>query len=276
MCDICTKYFMYSSDDVLFLISCRCNHVLCTVCIPYLYQMNKNQYCSFQYSCCLHFNITKEHTLHIITHYFKGMTFKKLHEEINVFAEQNISWIRKVGVSKFNKFSMSPQDYIQNLVSRDIVLDELALLIAARVLNIHCVVLMANRYWLTKSDGSYENCLLKLAFTGNSSFKELTLKQAEELAEVDEDLEGTGLVDNGDESQSEGDSDSGCSCEGSCNCSNPSDVPSSQYNGDSDDPSVIILSSDEVDLATVRIHLMFPLPSTMVILIIPLLLFIFR
>ena len=150
---------------------------------------------------------------------------------------------------------MSPPDYIQNLVSGDVVLDELALLIVARVLNIHCVVLMADRYWSTKSDGSYENCLLKLAFTGNSSFKELTSRQAQELAEVDEDLEGTGLVDDGNDSQSEGDSDSGCSCEGSCDCSNPSDVPSSQYDSDSDDPSVIVLSSGEVDVSPQPINL---------------------
>ena len=120
--------------------------MLCTVCIPFSYHINKNQYCSFQYSCCLHFDITKERTLHIVTHYFKDLTLEKLREDINVFAEQNISWIRKVGVSTFNKLSMSPLDYIQNLVSGDVVLDELALLIVARVLNIHCVVLMADRY----------------------------------------------------------------------------------------------------------------------------------
>ena len=114
---------------------------------------------------------------------------------------------------------------------------------------------MADRYWSTKSDGSYENCLLKLTFTGNSSFKELTSRQAQELAEVDEDLEGTGLVDDGNDSQSEGDSDSGCSCEGSCDCSNPSDVPSSQYDGDSDDPSVIVLSLDEADVSPQPINL---------------------
>ena len=189
----------------------------------------------------------------MVTHYFKDLTLEKLHEDINVFAEQNIRWIRKVGVSTFNKLSMSPPDYIQNLVSGDVVLDELALLIVARVLNIHCVVLMADRYWSTKSDGSYENCLLKLAFTGNSSFKELTSRQAQELAEVDEDLEGTSLVDDGNDSQSEGYSDSGCSCEGSCDCSNPSDVPSSQYDGDSD--SVIVLSLDEVDVSPQPINL---------------------
>ena len=67
----------------------------------------------------------------MVTHYFKDLTLEKLHEDINVFAEQNISWIRKVGVSTFNKLSMSPPDYTQNLVSGDVVLDELALLIVA-------------------------------------------------------------------------------------------------------------------------------------------------
>ena len=199
---------------------------------------------SFQYVCCLKLDLMKEQTLHQITHCMQYITLEKLLQKINEFASEqtNLTWISQVSQSTLSKFSMTASDYVHDLEQSTFILDELAILIACRVFNIHCVVLMSQRYWSTRSDGFYNDCEVKLAFTGNYAFKHIASKAAEELDNIDEDLDGTSNLDqdNGDEIDSE---ESDCNCEGTCTCENPSDTPTS-----SDSESEIIeLSSTEED-----------------------------
>ena len=87
---------------------------------------------------------------------------------------------------------------------------------------------------------------MKLAFTSNYVFKHIASKALEELDNIHEDLDGTGIFeqDNRDDMDSE---DSDCNCEGTCTCENPSDTPTS-----SDSESEIIeLSSIEEDFSLV-------------------------
>ena len=198
--------------------------------------------------------MTKERTLHILKHYLNGMSLDALRQQINMFCEKNINWIQKVGVSTFNKLSLSPQDYVKGLVEGTVNLDELALLIAARALNIHIVVLCKDRYWSMRSDKSHEDCQVKLAFMGGHSFKELTSKVVEDFDQsFEEDLERTGL---GQESESDSDSKSQCNCEGTCTCSDPYDASDNTSDDNAsngnDADSVIMLSSDDaMDLSAV-------------------------
>ena len=198
--------------------------------------------------------MTKERTLHILMHYLNGMSLDALRQQIDMFCEKNINWIRKVGVSTFNKLSLSPWDYVKGLVEGTVNLDEVVLLIAARALNIHIVVLCKDRYWSTRSDKSHEDCQVKLAFMGGHSFKELTSKVVEDYDQsFEEDLEGTGL---GQESDSDSDSKSQCNCEGTCTCSdlydasdNTSDDNTS--NANNADSVIMLLSDDAMDLSAV-------------------------
>ena len=113
-----------------------------------------------------------------------GMSLEELRQQINMFSADIIKWIHKVGVSTFNKFLLSPQDYVNTLVEGTAVFDELAFLIAARVLNIHVVVSLAERYWSTKANVSHEICHVKLAFSVDYSIKEITSKKAVDFDKV--------------------------------------------------------------------------------------------
>ena len=146
-----------------FLNPCGCdgNHVL-----RYILQNILNQCYSLQYDCCLKYDMTKERTLHILMHYLNGMSLDAIRQQIDMFCEKNINWIQKVVVSTFNKLPLSPRDYVKGLVEGTVDLDEVALLIAARALNIHIVVLYKDRYWSKRLDKSHEDCQVKLAFTG--------------------------------------------------------------------------------------------------------------
>ena len=157
-------------------------------------------------------------------------------------------------MSTFNKFLISPRDYVQGLVEGTVDLDELALLIVARACNIHVVVLCKERYWSTRADKSHEDFEVKLAFLGGHSFKELTSKAADDFDKsFEKDLQGTGLAD------SESYTGSGCSkCDGACYCSDPSDNTSDPLDGedptDGEDAVLIISLSlgDAVDVSHVE------------------------
>ena len=145
------------------------------------YQLQDTYRCfvSFQYVCCLKFDLMKEQTLHLITHSMEDITLEKLLQKIDDFAsdQTNLMWISQVGQSTLSKFSITASDYVRDLVQSTVILDELAILIACWVLNIHCVILMAQRYWSTRSDGSYNDCEVRLAFTGNYAFKHFHPRQ---------------------------------------------------------------------------------------------------
>ena len=103
---------------------------------------------------------------------------------------------------------------------------------------------MLQRYWSTRSDGSYNDCEVKLAFTSNYAFKHIASKAVEELDNIHEDLDGTRILEQDNVGYMESE-DSDCNCEGTCTCENQSDTPTS-----SDSESEIIeLSSTEEDFS---------------------------
>ena len=135
--------------------------------------------------------MTKDRMLHILMHYMSGMSLEHIRQQIDMFSQQNMNCIQEVGMSTFNKLSLSSRDYVQGLVHGTVDLDELALLIAARACNIHVIILCKERYWSTRADKSHEDCQVKLAFLGGHSFKELTSKVADDSDKsFEEDLQG--------------------------------------------------------------------------------------
>ena len=78
------------------------------------------------------------------------------------------------------------------------------------------------------------------------SYKQIA-SRAEEIDALNEDLDGTGILEEDIEKDMNGqdDQDSGCNCENSCDCLDPSGTPASS-DSDSD---LIVLSSTEEDFA---------------------------
>ena len=85
---------------------------------------------------------------------------------------------------------------------------------------------------------------MKLAFTSNYTFKHIASKAAEELDNIHEDLDGTGILEQDNVGDMES-KESDCYYEVTCTCENPSDTSTS-----SDSKSEIIeLSSTEEDFS---------------------------
>ena len=144
------------------------------------------------------------------------------------FAKRNIDWIDSVGVDVLAKLNMTALDFVNGIVKGLVPFNELAMLVLCWALNIHCVVLLSESYFSTQCLQKIDKCLIRLAYTGDSIFKEITtsvvaeskdtssdskhtsIDEADEGLESDqEDLQGTGLLEDGEDSGKSADQDSG-------------------------------------------------------------------
>ena len=136
-----------------------------------------------------------------------------------------LTWISKIGTVILKRCKLRLEDYIKNLVNGTIPFDELAIVITCRVYNIHCIVLLNEGYWTTHPNLMFHDCLLRLAYVGDFGFKEISTELIEQLSgpEPDsdsldqdlsdsldqdvsaeqEDLAGTGLLDEENDEQSD-------------------------------------------------------------------------
>ena len=145
--------------------------------------------------------------------------------KVKKFAMRNLTWISTIGTAVLKRCKLCPEDYIKNLVNGTIPFDELAIVIMCRVYNIHCIVLLNEGYWTTRPNSMFHDCLLWLAYVGNFGFKEISTELIEQLSEPEpdsdsldqdvsdsldqdvsaeqEDLAGTGLLDEENYEQSD-------------------------------------------------------------------------
>ena len=137
--------------------------------------------------------------------------------KIKKFAMKNLTWISTIGTAVLKRCQLSPEEYIKNLVNATIPFDELAIVITCRVYNIHCIVLLHDGYWTTCPNLMFHDCLLQLAYIGDFGFKEISTELIEQLSEPEpdsdsldqdvsveqEDLAGTGLLDEENDEQSD-------------------------------------------------------------------------
>ena len=94
-----------------------------------------------------------------------------------------MAWIDQVGENYFNKNGVTSKAYVKALTTGHCLFDELALLLAAVSNNIHVMVIIENSYWTTRKDNVYNNVDVRLAYTGEISFKEIVPVPAPEQKE---------------------------------------------------------------------------------------------
>ena len=130
---------------------------------------------------------------------------------------RNYTWISTIGRAVLKRCKLSLEEYIKNLVNATIPSDKLAIVITCRVYNIHCIVLLNEGYWTIHPNSMFHDCLLWLAYVGDFGFKEISTELIEQLSEPEcdsdslddevsgeqEDLAGTGLLDEENDEQSD-------------------------------------------------------------------------
>ena len=143
-----------------------------------------------------------------MTHYIK-IDMDQFKACIKDFTHRNIGWIKKVGKDVLAKSQLTVDSFVKGLIGGTIFFDELCLTVACRAFNVHCILLLDGCYWTTHPNNQLSDCLLHLAYVGEYGFKEIcaentavideeaTLEENEssELSsEDDEDLIGTGIL----------------------------------------------------------------------------------
>ena len=108
----------------------------------------------------------------MLTHYVHG-TMHTLREDLKVFINSNMDWLDKACSLLLSTRNIKLDQYVNQLVEPNFCFDEVAITIVCKMYDIHALILCKNTYWTTRSHANYANCLVKLAYFGNSVFKEL-------------------------------------------------------------------------------------------------------
>ena len=70
----------------------------------------------------------------------------------------HLTWIKKVGKKFYSSKGLALHDYIYNLCDQTIPLDELGLMICARMYHHYIAIVLHNEIWCTRKDNNYEKC----------------------------------------------------------------------------------------------------------------------
>ena len=113
-------------------------------------------------------------TAHIVTHHIKK-TEDDLCRHLKNFANKHIRWIAKVGETYLRKLGISVEEYVNSLVELQWPLDELSLLIIARMYHRHIAIFLKNSFWSTRRDNTLRDCQMYLVYKGGSHFVDTCL-----------------------------------------------------------------------------------------------------
>ena len=171
-----------------------------------------------QYACCLKYDIQWGHTAHLFTHQI-NIDYKELQTAIYKFALDNQDWLQKVSADALNRADLTVEDFLKGLHNESLIFDELCIILTCHVFNVHCVVLLDGSYWCTWPNNEFHDCLIKIAYVDDFGFKEVQTQLYQTINDEalkenqsdgscsDDDLWGTGLVDQNQNDNTEEDQD---------------------------------------------------------------------
>ena len=108
-------------------------------------------------------------TAHIITHHSDD-SINSLQGNLWNFIGSHMPWIASVGQDIISCKGIKVEDYVNDLSDLLTPLDQLGLLIIARMYHRHFAVFMKDSVWSTCRDNSIENCAIYFAYNSGSSF----------------------------------------------------------------------------------------------------------
>ena len=80
--------------------------------------------------------------------------------------DYHLGWIQKVGKKFYEGKGLDLNIYVRYLLDQSVPLDELGILIVARMYHRHIAIVLKNSIWCTRKDGDFTKCEIKLAFQG--------------------------------------------------------------------------------------------------------------
>ena len=90
---------------------------------------------------------------------------------------KNIQYVSKVGWYILGRKKLTPDQYIHYMALPTTPLDEIGLVLFARMKKIHIAFLMEEKYWTTQRNHEFKKCTIVLAFRGNLTFNDTRKRQ---------------------------------------------------------------------------------------------------
>ena len=121
---------------------------------------------------CRHRVARNELSMHIIASHYKGITNRVLCKDIKQFLDhrQHFNWVAKVGRKFLNQKSLSVGEFCSDMLTTGVELNELGILLIARMYRFHIAVIMRDWTWTTGRNLDLSECKIVLVFLGNSKF----------------------------------------------------------------------------------------------------------
>ena len=86
--------------------------------------------------------------------------------------DHHVNWIAAVGDSFLKHKGIRFDEYLDNLQNVAIPLDQLGILIYARMYHKHIAIVLSGNVWTTHKDNSLDHCELFLAYCGGVNFSD--------------------------------------------------------------------------------------------------------
>ena len=125
---------------------------------------------------CYHQISPGNETFDVLSHHFK-QNAAALHLELYNWMTRNIQYVTKVGWYILGRKKLTPADYIHYMALPMTPLDEIGLVLFARMKKIHIVFLMEEKFWTTQCNHEFKKCSIVLAFRGNLTFNDTQKKR---------------------------------------------------------------------------------------------------
>ena len=94
--------------------------------------------------------------------------------ELYNWMSKNIQYVTKVGWYILGCKKIMPQEYINYIALQTTTLDEIELVLFARMKKIHIAFLISEKYWTTHQNHEFKKYNIILAFRGSLTFNVLS------------------------------------------------------------------------------------------------------
>ena len=95
-----------------------------------------------------------------------------VHNYLHTWALNHMAWIKKISKSILERKKIPVMDYLLNLSTSGVKLDEIGILIVSCMYDLKLCILMKDHYWCPLDNSSIKESDIKLAFRGNLLFSD--------------------------------------------------------------------------------------------------------
>ena len=120
---------------------------------------------------CLHEFAVGDEIMHILSHYLRANA-AELCAKFPEWIQSHHDWVEAIANPVLSKKGSNVDDYIDFIAKPGTPIDEICLLIFARMYHLHMCIIMEDRYWITQHEHDLDRCTVFIAYRGALLFND--------------------------------------------------------------------------------------------------------